>query len=517
MIDRLRRIFLLALVLFLGFAQAATAQRLEEKVREHDLENGLKLLVVERHESPTVAAYITLKVGSVDETSETRGVAHLLEHMLFKGTTTIGTSDWAKERPLQEEIEKVGSRLDALQRRSDADPQERAELRARLAELQEKQQQFVVKDEFSSIYAEHGGVGFNAFTSKDLTSYIISLPSNKVELWAALESERLKNAVMREFYTEREVVKEERRRAYETSPGGLLYENLTANAFLMHPYRNPIIGWMSDIDNLTLEQTRDFFERYYAPVNTVIALVGDIRFEDAVDLVERYFGSMAPGTPVPAVAAQEPPQRGERRVSIAFDAEPQLAVAYRKPTLPHKDDYVFDLIDIILASGRTSRLYQSLVLDKTLATSVRTFGGPGARYDNVFAITAVPRHPHTPAEVEEAIYAELQRLAREPVPSEELERARNRLRTDRLRFLRGNEGLARMLTYYQTVADDWRYVVTYDEVIATLTAEDVMEAAARYFRPENRTVAVLRRGDSAAVSAPGAAAALTEIEAGEER
>ncbi len=503
MMFQLRRAWLLSLVLLLLSAYPAAAQRLEEKVREHDFDNGLKLLVVERHDTPTVTAYITLKVGSVDETSETRGIAHLLEHMLFKGTTSIGTSDWEKERPIQEEIERVGARLDDLRGRPDADPKVIAELSRRLDALQAEQQKYVVKDEFSSIYAEHGGVGFNAFTSKDLTSYLISLPSNKLELWAAIESDRLKNAVFREFYTEREVVKEERRRAYETNPGGLLYENMMANSFLMHPYRNPIIGWMSDIENLTLEQTRQFFDAYYAPANMTIALVGDVRFDDAVKLVQRYFGDMDSGTPMPPVRAVEPPQRGERRVSIQFDAEPRLAISFRKPTLPHADDYAFDLINLVLTNGRTSRLFQSLVVDKAVATSVSAYGAPGARYSNLFVITAVPRHPHTVAEVEEAIFAELDRLMREPVSEEELQRARNRLQTDHLRMLRENNGLARMLTYYQTVAGDWRYLVDYDERIAEFTAEDIMRTARRYFRPENRTITTVSREEGSVMVQQG--------------
>lgn len=484
------------LVSFLFFlADPALSQTLEEKVTAHVLDNGLKLLLVERPESPTVAAYITIGVGSVHETNENRGVAHLLEHMLFKGTKTIGTKDYRQEKPLLEEIEKVGSRLDLLKSRPVADRQELATLQESLDRLQAKHAELVIKDEFSRIYAEQGGVGFNAFTSKDLTTYLVSLPANKLELWAAVESDRMQNAVLREFYTEREVVMEERRRSYETSPGGLLYENLLATAFAMHPYRNPIIGWMSDLENLTLEETRDFFQRYYAPINTVIALVGDIDSEAALAMVERYFGDIAPGTPVPPVAAVEPPQAGEKRIAVRFDAEPQLSIAFHKPTLPAKEDYVFDLIDLILGQGRTSRLYRSLVVEKGLATSVSTSGAPGSRFPNLFVISAVPRHPHTPAEVEAAIYEELAKLAREPVSAEELEKARTRLRTDRLRYLKGNDGLARMLTYYETIAGNWRYIATYDDEVATLTAADVQEVARRFFIPTNRTVAVLTRGE----------------------
>jgi predicted Zn-dependent peptidase len=489
----LRRLGTVLPLLLLG-ATIVFAQPLEEKVREHTFANGLKLLVVERHESPTVAAYITIGVGSVHETSQQRGVAHLLEHMLFKGTKTLGTTDYAREKPLLEEIEKVGSVLDALKNRPEVDPQKVAELRERLAKLQQEHKQFVVKDEFSRIYAENGGVGYNAFTSKDLTTYLISLPANKIELWAAIEADRMQNAVLREFYTEREVVREERRRSYESSPDGLLYENLIATAFTVHPYRHPVIGWDSDIRNLSLAETRDFLHRYYAPANTVIALVGDIDTEVAIAMVERYFGPIPPGIPVPPVTAAEPTPRGEKRLHIEFEAEPQLAIAFHKPTLPTRDDYIFDLIDLILANGRTSRLYRALVVEKELATAVGTYGAPGSRYDNLFVISATPRHPHTTAEVETAIYAELERLGREPVSAEELEQARNRLRVDRLRRLQGNNGLARMLTYYQTVAGDWRYLVTYDREVATISAEEVMAVARTYFTSGRRVVVTLGKG-----------------------
>lgn len=490
-------IFCLRLIVMLCFCTAsllpspARAQTLAEKVVEHDFANGLKLLMVEREATPTFTAYITLDVGAVNETSENRGVAHLLEHMLFKGTKTLGTRDYEQEKPLLEKIEQVGERLDALRFRSDADPQEVEALERRLAALQEEHEKFVVKDEFARIYAENGGVGFNAFTSKDLTSYMISLPSNKLELWAAIESDRMKNAVLREFYSERDVIMEERRRSYETSPRGLLYENLLATSFTVHPYRNPIIGWMSDIEHLTLKKTRSFLQRYYAPANTVIALVGDIDPDETIDMVERYFGDIEPGTPVSPVTAEEPPQNGEKRRHIVFDAEPRLALAYHKPTLPSDDDYVFDLIDQILGTGTTSRLYRSLVIEQQLAASVSTYGAPGARYPNLFVVNATPRHPHTVEELEEAITAEIERLAREPVSEAELERARNRLRVDRLRFLRGNDGLARMLTYYQSVAGDWRYLVSYDQKVAQLDADDVMDVARRWLSPDNRTVVSL--------------------------
>lgn len=469
------------------------AQPLADKVQEYKLDNGLTLLMVERHLSPTVAAYITFRVGGVNETSRQRGAAHLLEHMLFKGTKTLGTKDYQKEQPLLEKIEQVGSTIDRLKVEPDVDAGQLDRLRQQLQELQQEHRQWVVKDEFSRIYAEQGGVGFNAFTSKDLTSYVISLPSNKLELWAAIESDRLQNAVLREFYTEREVVREERRRSYESNPGGLLYETLLATAYRMHPYRNPVIGWDSDIDNLTLAETRQFLHDYYAPANMIITLVGSFDPDATLDLIRRYFGHIEPGTPVPTVADQEPEQRGERRAQIVFDAEPQMAIAYHKPTMPHRDDYVFDLLMQVLASGRTSRLYRTLVVEHQLASNVGIYTAPGSRYDNLMVIAATPRYPHTVEEVESAIYVELERLKQEPIATDELETARNRILTDFLRRLKSNEGMARMLSSYQGLGGDWHYLVEYEEQVSSLTSKDLQDVARRYLQPENRTVITLGR------------------------
>ncbi|MDH3998940.1 MAG: insulinase family protein, partial [Desulfuromonadales bacterium] len=405
----------------------------------------------------------------------------------------LGTTDYAKEKPLLEEIERVGSQLDALRLDASADAVAIEALEQQLANLQQEHKPYVVKDVFSNLYAENGGTGYNAFTSKDLTTYLINLPSNKLELWALIESDRMKNPVLREFYTEREVIHEERRRSYDTNPRRRHYETLINSAFSVHPYRNPIIGWHSDISNLSPQKTRDFLRKYYAPVNTVIALVGDIKAEDAIDLVARYFGDIAPGVSAPRVSALEPPQRGEKRIVDNFDAEPRMAMAFHKPTMPHRDDYVFDLIDQILGMGRTSRLHRALVEEQQLATSVNVYGAPGSRYDNLFVIEAIPRHPHTVAELEAAIYVELEKLKDEPVSKKELDKARNRLVTDQLRHLRSNSGLARMLTSYQSLSGDWRYLVTYMDQIEELAAEDIQSVAATYFKPKNRTVVVLQR------------------------
>jgi len=490
---------LLKLVVVLAVSiSAATsfAEGLADRVQEHTLKNGMKLLMVPRHNSPTVAAWIRFKVGSVDERSDERGLAHLLEHMLFKGTKTLGTRDYAAEKPVLDRIEETAQKLMAERiKREKGDPKLIEELSAELARLEKEAEKYVVKEEFADIYSRNGGAGYNAFTSKDGTTYLINLPANKLELWAAVESDRMQNAVLREFYTERSVVMEERRRSYDAEPEGKLWETFIANAFNAHPNGQPTIGWMSDIENLTRTKAESFLQKYYAPNNAIIALVGDIDPQKSVALVEKYFGNIPPGTPVPPVPVEEPQQAGEKRTEVIGDAEAELMIGFHKPSLPHPDDYVFDVIDMLLTDGRTSRLYKKLVLEKKLATSVSSFGGPGSRYANLFILNATPRAPHTVAEVEEAIYEELERLKKEPMTEKELQQILNQLEFEESRQMASNGGLARNLTEYEAVAGSWRYLIEHRQKVAQITAADVMRVAKQYFTRQNRNVGFITKGE----------------------
>ena len=422
-------------------AATAHAAGLEEKVREHTMKNGMKLLLVERHSSPTVAAWIRFRVGSVDERSDERGIAHLLEHMLFKGTTTLGTKDYAAEKPLLDKIEATAQQLmNEKAKRDKGDPARIATLKKELDQLEAEAAKYVVKEEFAQIYAKNGGSNYNAFTSKDGTTYLINLPANKLELWAAIESDRMQKPVLREFYSERDVVMEERRRSYDTEPEGQLWENFLATAYQAHPYGQPIIGWMSDIENLSRSKAEAFLHTYYAPNNAIIAIVGDMDTDKTIALVERYFGDIPPGTPVAPVAVTEPAQEGERTIEILANAEPELIVGYHKPTLPDPDDYVFDVIDMLLAAGRTSRLYKKLVVEQQLATDIGAFSAPGSRYPNLFIISATPRAPHTVIELKEAIYTEIEKLQREPVSARDLQQILNKLEYEEVRQMGSTAG-----------------------------------------------------------------------------
>jgi predicted Zn-dependent peptidase len=414
--------------------------------------------------------------------------------MLFKGTKTLGTTNFAKEKPLLDSIEKTAQLLMAEKlKREAADPKKIDELSRKLDDLEKAAGKFVVKNEVSRIYDKNGGSNYNAFTGKDSTAYMVNLPANKLELWAVLESDRLRNAVLREFYTERNVVMEERRRSYDSNPEGKLWESFLAAAYEAHPYGQPIIGWMSDIENLSRTKAESFFHRYYAPANAVVAIVGDIDPVKTIALVEKYFSSLPPGVPVPPVATEEPRQLGERRLEIIDDSEPQFMIGYHKPTIPSPDDYTFDVINMILADGNNSRLYKKLVVEKQLASDVSAFYGPGSRYPNLFVISAVPRSPHTMQEVEDAIYDELEILKKEPVTPRELQQILNKLEADDVQALSSNSGLAYRLTEYESVAGTWRYLTEHREKVAKVTPHEVMNAAQKYFVPENRTVASIKK------------------------
>ena len=475
-----------------------SAPGLADRVIKHTLANGLTVLLVERHQSPIVSINLTFGVGGINEHNGATGLAHLYEHMAFKGTRTLGTRDYAREQPLLEELDHIQREIEQTREQVRADGQEEAsspalkQLRQRFAEVQERAGQFVVSNELAMLYQRHGGVGLNASTGKDITRYTVSLPANRLPLWAAVESDRMGNPVFREFYKERDVVLEERRLRTDDSPNGLLYEAFAAAAFEAHPYGFPTIGWASDIQSLTPAVTEAFFTTYYGPANAVIAMVGDINPPEVIALIERTFGNIPAMTPPPRVVTVEPPQRGERRVEVEFDAEPVLLLGYHKPALGHPDDFVFDVMDSILSEGQTSRLYQRLVREKRLVTAVDTQTSfPGALAPNLFVTSAVPLAPHTTREIEEAITEELERLKAEPVEAAELEKVLNNLDAELLRSLRSNSGLASQLAYFQIVARDWRYILTARERIAAVTPADIQRVAAQYLTRSNRTVATL--------------------------
>lgn len=474
-------------------APAEAASRLEGRVVDRTLANGLRILVVERRAVPTISLNVTFRVGSVDERSGESGLAHLFEHMAFKGTTTIGTKDAEREQVLLDQLDRLMLAIQQEEARGvKADAARLATLRQEFAALQEEARTFVVPNEIGAIYDRQGAVGFNASTGVDLTRYVVSVPANRLPLWIALEYDRMTRPVFREFYTERDVVLEERRMRVDNNPMGKLYEAFIATAFAAHSYATPTIGWPSDLNQLTAPMAREFFRRYYGPGNAVVVIVGDVAAEAAINDVAAVFGRIPAAPAPPPVWTEEPPQEGERRVDVEFDAQPHLVIGYHKPDIHDPDDPVFDVIESLLSSGRTSRLYTELVVKRQVAVAASASSGdPGVRYPTLFTLEATPRAPHTLDEVEAALLGEVERLQRESVSARELEKVVNRVNADLTRSLQSNAGLASQLAYFETVAGDWRYVLGIGERMAKVTPEDIRRVASAWFVPRNRTVARL--------------------------
>lgn len=492
----IRSVALPALVVALSMACAGIAQDLaefESRVTQFTLDNGLRFIVLERHEAPVVTCYTHANVGAVDEVTGMTGLAHLFEHMAFKGTRTVGTKDYEAEARALAKIDEAFEAIKAEKAKPGGGDETRlAQLRRQFQEAQQEAQQYLVHDEFDEILKQAGGVGLNAGTSSDYTVYFVSLPSNKLELWMLLESDRFLNPVLREFYKEKDVVMEERRLRTETQPVGKLLEEFLAVAYKAHPYGAPVIGHMSDIEALTRKEAEAFFRTHYGASNLTIAVVGDVDPARVRALAREYFGRI-PYRPAPEpVETVEPPQPGERRVVVEDPAQPFVLIGYHKPSINHEDNAVFDAITDIMGNGRTSRLYRSLVRDQKIAVATSGFQGmPGQKYPGLFLFYAMPARGHTNQECEYAIYAEIERLRNEPVTEQELKKAKTRARAALIRQLDSNAGLAEQLTFYEVLTGDWRNLFKQLEQIDRVSAEDIQRVARTYFRTKNRTVGII--------------------------
>jgi len=500
-LQRLRALVIVAAILLLAVSlaapESARAQDLakfEKRMTEFTLDNGLTFLVLERHEAPVVSFHTYADVGAVDEVRGITGMAHLFEHMAFKGTKTIGTKDHKAEAEAMAKTDEVFLAIKAEQRKGDlADKARLEQLQAQFKEAQEKAQEHLVHDEYEEVFSREGSAGFNAYTSQDATQYIVSLPSNKIELWMMMESDRFANPVLREFYKERQVVTEERRLSVESEPVGRLLEEFLAVAYKAHPYGDNIVGHMSDITTLTRAEAQAFFKKYYAPSNLTIAIVGDVDPDQVRQLAEKYFARIPNSSKPDPVETVEPPQLGERSVVVEDPAQPFVLIGYHKPDIHHPDDAVFDALTDIVGMGRTSRLYKSLVKEKQIAVYASGFQGmPGNKYPSLFLFYAVPARGHTNAESEEAIDAEIEKLRTELATPEELAKAKTRARAGLVRQLASNSGLASQLTFFHVLTGDWRNLFRQLDKIDKVTAEDIQRVAQEYFTTKNRTVGVTK-------------------------
>jgi predicted Zn-dependent peptidase len=465
----------------------------EKRVTVKVLDNGLTLLVYERPEAPVFSFYTHVDVGADREVPGITGLAHMFEHMAFKGTDKIGTTDFAGERAALEKVEQAYAAYDAERRKTVGhDDKKTAELEKGWKDAIAQADHFVVPNAFGEIVDREGGVGMNASTSHDQTDYFYSFPANRLELWAYLESERFLKPVMREFYKERDVVFEERRMRTDSQPNGRLFEQFLAAAFTAHSYGRPVVGWPSDLKSFSATDAQAFYDRYYVPSNLVVAVVGDVKTAEVVPLVEKYFGRL-PKRPKPEpIRTEEPAQRGERQVVLKETAQPLYIEGYHRPDGTDPDDATYSVIGDLLSSGRTSRLYRSLVRDKKIAAFAQAISAvPGDKYPGLFLLLAVPTPGHTPQETQAALRAEVERLKSEDVSDDELKMVKTKAKANLIRRLGDNQGLAIQLAAYQARYGDWRELFRDVDRIDAVNKEAIRRVAGTTFTEANRTVGVL--------------------------
>jgi len=465
----------------------------EKRVTEFTLANGLHFIVLERHEAPVVSFHTYVNAGSVDDPLGKSGLAHMFEHMAFKGTSRIGTKNWPAEKKALDAVEAIYAKLEAERRKEfRADPKVIRKLEAELEKAIETANQYVVPNAYPRIIEENGGVGLNAGTGLDSTNYYYNFPSNRTELWFLLESQRFLQPVFREFYKERDVVREERRMRIESNPQGKLMEALLSTAFAAHPYGRSPSGWASDIANLRAADAERFFNTYYAPGNMTIAIVGDVSAAQVRRMAEKYFGRIQARPLPPRVITREPDQAGPKRVEVDSPSQPLVFVAFKRPDQYDKDDPVFDVIAGILASGRTGLLYRELVRDKKLSLAAMTAATfPDAKYRNLFLFFLVPAMGHTTEENLKALDDLVVRFKNEKVDAETLNRVKTKTRAGLIRQLDNNAGLASLLARYHVNYGDWRKLFTSIDDINRVTAEDVQRVAQSYFVDRHKTVGFL--------------------------
>ena len=485
----LYRSLLFAVLLSLSLAHAQ--DELIQNVHKYTLKNGMRVIMVVRDFAPVIDFNLTFNVGGVDEPPGLGGVAHMVEHMAFKGTRSIGSYDIDAEQAALEKLELAANTL-IIAREAGATGKVLESFQKKLADAQAAAQELASPNALDTLFTDNGAQGLNASTAYDRTSYVVSLPANRLELYARVYADVLINPVFRSFYEERDVVREERRTRSEDSPDGVLTEAFLAEAFQKSRYGRPLIGSAAEIADYTATAAESIFETFYYPNRAVLVLVGDLEPDRDIKVIRKYFDFVPKGPDVQADLPAEPEQTSERRISVPYAAEPQLIVGYHKPTYPDRDAYVLDVLDYILGRGRTGRLYRELVTRQQLAVNVGTSATtPGTRYPNLFTVDLTPRAPTTTEELETALYRELAKVADSGVTDAELKRAKTLLRADVVRSFASGQGLAANLAYNELFSGGWRNLFEDLDTYDTVTAAEIKDAANRIFTKQNRTVATL--------------------------
>lgn len=473
---------------------------------ERRLSNGMKLLLVERHDEPIVSGGWVAHVGSSNERPGITGIAHLFEHMMFKGTPHIGTKNFEKDveiilaqERIRDQMRQEEETMRAAFRQGHIDDLLKPENKTdRYKELEKEFQKLVaqhrdvlVKNEFDRLYTSQGASGMNAFTSEDMTVYFINVPANKLELWMLMESERLLHPVFREFYAERDVVYEERRLRTESTPLGRFEEEFGAMFWQSCSYSWPVIGWPSDLPSISKAQADEFYATYYSPQNITLVLVGDFEPAATEALARRYFERIPRGkTDPPPVVTLEIKQEAEKRMYAEADTNPQVDILWHSVAFRHPDSYALEILAQLL-STRTGRLFKGLVLGSGVATEVYA-NQESKKWAGYFNCGGEAREGHKPQEVEQGIYAEIEKLKNETVPAAELQKVKNNFAAAEYRRLSSNFPILVQLLIYDGLGD-WREMNEAGGKIQAVTAEDVKRVARTYLTAENRAVATYTR------------------------
>ena len=499
---------LLTLALATVSLRAQDLASFEKRITVKKLPNGLTLIVCERPEAPVFSFYTLVDAGSADDPQGDSGLAHMFEHMAFKGTTEIGTTNYAAEKVALAKVETTYAAYDAeYRKRVGQDAAKLAELKKAFEDAQAAAQKYVIPNQFSEIAEGNGAVGINASTAEDSTQYFWSMPSNRLQLWAYMESDRIGHPVQREFYKERNVVQEERRMRIDSNPIGRMVEQFLATAYVAHSYGRSGVGWESEISQVTATEAEAFHKKYYVPANMVVAVVGDVKAGD-MPMLERYFSAIPAGPKPEPMTTIEPPQFAEKSVVIREQTQPFYLEGYHRPDYRDPDDAVYDAISDIMSNGRTARLFRSLVRDQRIAADAEGFSGfPGSKYPGLFAFYGVPLPSHTPEEIKVAIEKEIDKMKDSDVSDEELARYKTRTKADLLRGLANNEGLAQQLAEAQTRYGDWRELFNQLQKVDAVTKADIRRVSNKVFLASNRTSARIEFEAPKSKSAPSAGGA----------
>ncbi len=493
------------------FSAAVNTHALTIDVKEFSLDNGMLFLVVERDTVPQVACRLSIRAGSALEDTGRSGIAHMLEHMMFKGTMNFGTLDPDRDRELQERIESAYQVVLQEKRSRHPDWELIRRKRGKMAQLRREVQEIFVPQAFSSQLEKNGAVGVNAFTSHDETQYMVSVPSDMLEQWFSIVSEQIFEPAWREFYVEKEVVQREWAFRYVNNPAGAAWLDLYANAFTAHPYRNPVIGWRSDMDYYNATDAREFHREHYNPSNAVAVLVGDVKVEEVRRLAEIYFSRYPAGSRSPEKVTAEPQQKGPRK-SIRYlegARSPLLRIAFHGAPMESEDYYALDALAMVLSHGRSARLTREII-QKGLAVEAWAHN-PGQRFGGMFILGGSPNDPERPdglqpdqqgerelnleacRNLKDLLLDQVDRLIRKPVTEAELARVLKLNERAFLDKLRNNENLARSLSTLE-VKTGWRHLVEYVDRISRVTPEDIRRVAIDYLHRDNMTVVYVLPG-----------------------